>query len=64
MSENKKMCIFNLRRYCRVIEYINDPKARWGSADWVKVYCAMCVKATYARAKFKMVNRYSVVNTL
>jgi len=36
----------------------------WGSEDWVKVHCAMCVKALYAKAKWKSVKAYSVVNTL
>jgi len=37
---------------------------KWGKEDWVKLHCAMCIKAMYARAKWKSVKGYSVVNTL
>jgi len=37
----------------------------WGSPDFIKLYCAMCVKTLYAsRFKARDVYKYSVVNTL
>ena len=59
-----KKCIFGLRRYCIVRERIESNDVEFGSESWVKLYCAMCVKVTYAKAKFKSVKSYSVVNTL
>jgi len=38
--------------------------SKWGTDEWIKIYCAMCVKSLYAKAKFKAVSKYSVVNTL
>ena len=63
-------CLYILRRECIVFKRLLDKEEYeklledWGSPDWVKLHCAMCVKAMYAKAKFKAVNRYSVVNTL
>ena len=61
-------CLFNLHPYCIVYEtlvkYHRDQKKlfddKWGSPEWVKIYCAMCMKAAYAKAK----NSIRVVNTL
>jgi len=63
MSENKKPCIFNLHTYCLVADKI-ELEVRYGSIDFIKVYCGMCVKSMYAKAKHKLVNKFSVVNTL
>ena len=74
MEETKiPRCLFSLHRKCvvleKLLEQLPEDKAKellqkWGSDEWIKLYCAMCVKALYARAKFKAVQRYSVVNTL
>lgn len=73
MSETHK-CLFSLHHKCTVLdkllEKITDENKRkeiiskWGTEDWIKLNCAMCVKAMYAKAKFKAVSKYSVVNTL
>ena len=74
MEETKiPRCLFSIHRRCvvleKLLERLSEDKAKellqkWGTDEWVKLYCAMCVKSLYARAKFKAVNRYSVVNTL
>lgn len=74
MEEDKiPRCLFSLHRKCvvleKLLEQLPEDKAKellqkWGTDEWVKLYCAMCVKSLYAKAKFKAVNRYSVVNTL
>jgi len=64
---DKKPCLYGLHSYCVVERMLRDNKIEtknWGSEDWVKVHCAMCVKALYAKAKWKSVKAYSVVNTL
>ena len=75
MEETKiPRCLFSIHRKCvvleKLLESLKDEKQKqellqkWGTDEWVKLYCAMCVKSLYAKAKFKAVNRYSVVNTL
>ena len=64
LSEVKK-CIIRLRKYCCVFEnLVQDEQAKYGSKDYVITYCSMCIKAVYAKAKHKLVNKFSVVNTL
>jgi len=65
-------CLFNLYGECRVIKVIceNDAlkercievTAEYGSEKFIKTYCAMCIKATYAKAKKHI--KMTVVNTL
>jgi hypothetical protein len=63
MSEKK--CIIALRRYCIVFEnLVDDEKQKYGSKDYVITYCSMCIKSVYAKAKRRLVNKFSVVNTL
>jgi len=65
-------CLFPIRRECKVIERLYEQMgdkakeitSKWGTDEWIKIYCAMCVKSLYAKAKFKAVSKYSVVNTL
>lgn len=66
-------CVFRRRRSCSVLEVVPEAallgnEVRFGDPSFVKVYCAMCIKLKYADAKLKtatkMVNKYSVVNTL
>jgi len=67
-------CLYGLRRECRVLEILlskaqpEEEKKKllekWGSDEWVKIHCAMCVKSLYAKSRFKSVSKYSVVNTL
>jgi len=42
----------------------DELEEKWGSEDWIKLHCSMCVKVTYAKSKWKLVKGYSVVNTL
>jgi hypothetical protein len=64
MSESKK-CIIRLRKHCVVYEtLIQEERQKYGSKEYVVTYCAMCIKAFYAKAKIKLLNKYSVVNTL
>jgi hypothetical protein len=64
VSEERK-CIIRLRKYCVVYEALSDSeKEKYGSKDYVITYCALCIKTYYAKAKMKLINRYSVVNTL
>ena len=62
MSKEYK-CLFDLHKYCIVMNRV-EPRVMFGDVEFVKLYCSMCVKARYAKAKFKLINRYSVVNTL
>jgi len=74
MTDAKALrCIFSLRQRCDVVlkiiesiptEKVSEVISKWGTDDWIRLQCAMCVKAMYAKAKFKKINRYSVVNTL
>jgi hypothetical protein len=64
VSEQKK-CIIKLRKYCVVYDSLNsEEKEKYGSKDYVITYCALCIKTYYAKAKMKLINKYSVVNTL
>jgi len=60
-----KPCIIKLRQYCVVYDnLVNDEKEKYGSKEYVLTYCSLCIKSFYAKAKRKLVNKYSVVNTL
>jgi len=64
---NKKPCIYGLHQYC--IVHSNLAKERkdvsnWGSTDWIKLHCSLCIKATYAKSRLINVKGFSVVNTL
>jgi len=68
-SNNAIKCLFGLRNRCRVIELIvttssNVSLPPYGSIDFVKNYCATCIKSFYARAKMKKSKEMIVVNTL
>jgi hypothetical protein len=65
LMTNEKKCIIRLRKYCVVYESINsEEQQKYGSKDYVITYCSMCIKTFYAKAKHKLVNKFSVVNTL
>ena len=60
-------CLYGLRKKCIVWERIPEDvkeKMKFGSEDWIKLHCSMCVKTIYAKSKMRMVKGYSVVNTL
>lgn len=64
MSEVRK-CIIGLRRHCIVYDaLVSDEKQKYGTKEFVITYCGMCIKTVYAKAKRKLVNKFSVVNTL
>jgi hypothetical protein len=64
LNEHKK-CIIRLRKYCVVYDALNDiEKEKYGSKSYVLTYCGLCIKSYYAKAKIKLINKYSVVNTL
>jgi hypothetical protein len=64
LSERKR-CIIRLRKHCVVYEaLVQDEQQKYGTRDYVITYCALCIKAFYAKAKIRLVNKYSVVNTL
>jgi hypothetical protein len=63
VSEAK--CIIKLRKYCAVYDSLNsEEKEKYGSKDYVITYCGLCIKTYYAKAKMRLVNKFSVVNTL
>jgi len=63
-------CLFNLYRMCRVLDILQNMDkerytavvAMYGKVEFLRNYCAFCIKSLYAR-RFKIV-KYSVVNTL
>lgn len=68
-------CLFNLYDQCIVLrELVNHHKnnkalvrrlnAKWGSPEWVRIYCAMCMKSVYAKAHLNKSINIRVVNTL
>jgi hypothetical protein len=60
-----KQCIIKLRQYCVVYDNIvKNEKEKYGSKEFVLTYCSLCVKSFYAKAKLKLLNKYTVVNTL
>ena len=64
---DRKPCIYGLHSYCIVERHLRESKidtSNWGSEEWIKLHCSMCIKATYAKAKIRLVKGYSVVNTL
>jgi len=69
-SQERKPCIYGLHSYCIVFSnlmkngFSKEELEKWGKEDWIKLHCAMCIKAMYARAKWKSIKGYSVVNTL
>jgi hypothetical protein len=64
VSEVKK-CIIGLRRHCIVYDaLVSDERQKYGTKEFVITYCGMCIKATYAKAKKKLMSKFSVVNTL
>jgi len=65
MLMTEKKCIIRLRKHCVVYECINsEEQQKYGTKDYVITYCSMCIKTFYAKAKHKLVNKFSVVNTL
>ena len=42
----------------------NDEKQKYGSKEFMVIFCGLCIKSVYAKAKRKLVNKFSVVNTL
>lgn len=66
--KGKKGCLFGLYPKCHVWEMagktIQKAGIEWGSEKYVKVYCAMCIKAIYAKAHLEKAENIKVVNTL
>jgi hypothetical protein len=62
MSERYK-CLFNLHKYCIVLSRV-ETKHYYGTDEFIKLYCSMCVKSVYAKAKSRIAKRFVVVNTL
>jgi hypothetical protein len=62
MSERYK-CLFDLHKYCVVLAKV-ETKHFYGDDEFIKLYCSMCVKSVYAKAKARISKRYIVVNTL
>jgi hypothetical protein len=62
MGVRMKKCLFNLYKQCRIISLYQEVANMYGKVEFVRNYCAFCIKALYAR-RFKIV-KYSVVNTL
>ena len=61
---NTTKCLFRLRSYCVVLSDLGTTKYEFGSTEFIQLYCSMCVKTVYAKAKNRRLNKYSVVNTL
>ena len=65
-------CLIGLNRYCKVVDALEGEQGlqvrkaqlvvEYGSEKFLKTYCAMCIKATYA-SRFKKI-KYVLVNTL
>ena len=62
MSKEYK-CLFDLHKYCIVLSKI-ETKHYYGTDEFIKLYCSMCVKSVYAKAKARISKRFVVVNTL
>jgi len=63
--ERRRSCIIRLRKYCVVYEeLVNEEKSKYGTREYCITYCSLCIKTYYAKAKMKLVNKFSVVNTL
>jgi hypothetical protein len=56
-------CLFNLHNKCIVLAKIQT-RHYYGEDEFIRMYCSMCVKSMYARAKMRISKRYVVVNTL
>lgn len=57
-------CLFRLRKQCVIVKDITTVKYEFGSPEFIHLYCSMCVKSVYAKAKIRQINKFSVVNTL
>jgi len=67
MNTDIKPCIYRLHSYCIVEKNLREndkDTSNWGTVDWIKLHCSLCVKVVYARSKMKLVKGFSVVNTL
>jgi hypothetical protein len=65
MTSCERKCIIRLRKYCVVYSnLVSEEQQKYGSRDYVITYCSMCIKAMYAKAKHRLLNKFSVVNTL
>jgi hypothetical protein len=61
----EKKCIIRLRKHCVVFDnLVQEEQQKYGTRDYVVTYCSMCIKTMYAKAKHKLVSKFSVVNTL
>jgi len=56
-------CLFDLHKYCIVLSRV-ETKHFYGTDEFIKLYCSMCVKSVYAKAKARISKRFVVVNTL
>jgi hypothetical protein len=65
LSSSERKCIIRLRKYCVVYEALSDSeREKYGSKEFIVTFCGMCIKSYYAKAKMRLVNKFSVVNTL
>jgi len=63
----RKPCIYGLHEYCIVYSTLAEnggDVSKWGSVDWVKLHCSMCIKVSNARSKQILFVGDSVVITL
>lgn len=50
-----KKCIFGLYEYCIVLNNLGCERKEWGTKEWVRIYCSMCIKTVYAKAKIEKI---------
>ena len=53
-------CLFKLYRECHVLSLLEQSKSvkpEYGSTEFIKTYCSMCIKSKYARAKYMMARK-------
>lgn len=68
LSREPPKCIFRLHERCLVWEVVGEKLREegieFGSKEFVKVYCGLCIKAVYAKAHLSRAENIKVVNTL
>lgn len=67
MRSDTKPCIYGLHSYCIVYKHLHDAGIdikNWGTEEWIKLHCSMCIKTIYAKSRIKTIKSFSVVNTL
>ena len=62
-GDQSKPCVFALFQTCIVFPFA-DRRIKFLSKEWVRIYCATCIKAAYARSRILHEIEPKVVNTL